>query len=116
MLPFPFIQCFTRRCGQVMPNTQSHPGPNVTIAFFPGDPSKNQLFPVLSDHELYAIGRVTVAFALLEHVLLDATLEVVAARHIPIPDGTFGISFKRRLTVWRALIRRYRRGKPRERL
>jgi hypothetical protein len=88
----------------------------VNVVFKPERGSKCALFPDISDEEIFAIGRVTVCWALLEHTILDDCARMAAARRVAIPDGAFKVALKPRLRIWREMIMKYRRGKPKERL
>jgi hypothetical protein len=77
---------------------------------------KNQLIPDLSDEEMFAIGRVMVSWAYLEHAILDDCVRMADAHRTTVPDGAFVVALKPRLRVWREMITKFRRGKPREHL
>ena len=87
---------------------------NVTVVFNFDRGGKCALFPDISDEEIFAIGRVTVSWALLEHAILDDCARMAAARRVAIPEGAFKVALKPRLRVWREMITKYRKGKPRE--
>jgi hypothetical protein len=79
--------------------------------------NKHQVFPNLIEDELLAIGRVTVSFAYLEHALLIDTLGMVVRHKIsPVPEDMVVVSFDRRLTVWKKLVSKYRRGRARAKM
>lgn len=78
--------------------------------------NRHALFPDLLEEELFAIGRVTVGFAYLESLILADTARMADARCVELPDDALSTSFKRRMRAWRKFIKKYRRGKPRERL
>lgn len=59
----------------------------------------------LAEAEIYAIGYVTVAWAILEHNILAATLGLTHSANIPLPEDATSLSFKKRLRAWRAVIR-----------
>jgi len=43
-------------------------------------------------------------------------LRMAGALHVDIPEEAFVVALKPRLRVWREMITKYRRGKPREHL
>ena len=59
----------------------------------------------LAEPEIYAIGYVTVAWAMLEHLLLASTIELTDKANIPLPDDALALSFKKRCRAWRAVIK-----------
>jgi hypothetical protein len=59
---------------------------------------------------------VTVSWAYLEHAILDDCTRMALLRNIKLPDDAFKVALKPRLRVWREMIIKYRRGKPREQL
>ncbi len=88
---------------------------NVTVVFN-AKGGKCKLFPDISDKEMFAIGRVTVSWAYLEHAILDDCARMADAHHVDLPEEAFVVALMPRLRVWREMITKYRRGKPRERL
>ena len=59
----------------------------------------------LTEAEIYAIGYMTVAWAILEHTILTITLDLADKANIPPPEDATSLSFKKRLRAWRAIIR-----------
>jgi len=59
----------------------------------------------LSQAELAAIGRVTVLWAELEHLVLDATLALADIAGIPPPEDAYSFAFKKRLRTARILAK-----------
>ena len=59
----------------------------------------------LAEAEIYAIGYVTVAWAILEHNIFAATLGLTDRANIRLPEDATSLSFKKRLRAWRVVIR-----------
>ena len=57
---------------------------NVTVVFN-AKGGKCKLFPDISDEEMFAIGRVTMSWAYLEHAILDDCARMADAHHVDIP-------------------------------
>jgi hypothetical protein len=91
---------------------------NVKVHFHlqDGKHCKDKVFPDISDEEMFAIGRVTVSWAYLEHAILDDCLQMADAHRVPLSPDAFVVPLKPRLRVWRDLIKKYRKGKRRDRL
>ena len=77
--------------------------PSVLISL---DGKPHQVISDLDERELYAIGFVTVAWAILEHLLLAATAKVAHEAALPLPEDATSLAFKRRLRAFRALVRK----------
>lgn len=60
------------------------------------DGKPHQLGPDLEEKELAAIGWVTAHWAMLEHYLLNQTIEIAEARGAEPHVDTFNLSFARR--------------------
>jgi hypothetical protein len=72
---------------------------------------KHGLYPDLMEEELFAIGRVTVGFALLEHTLLVDSISMLRRLKIKdIPPDVLTVSFDRRLSAWVKCAKRARKG------
>lgn len=67
---------------------------------------RHQLLSDLTEPEIYAIGYVTVNWAILEHLMLGETMALADRAKIPPPEDTTALSFKKRVRAWRSLIRK----------
>ena len=59
----------------------------------------------LAEAEIYAIGYVTVGWAILEHQVYFHTIDLAESTGIPIPTDAVSLSLKKRLRAWRVIIR-----------
>lgn len=71
---------------------------------------RHRLTSDLVEGEIFAVGQFTVAWAILEHLILLHTADLCARANIPLPDDAKSLSFKRRrrafLTVIKKCVRR----------
>lgn len=78
---------------------------------------RHQFTTDLDERELYAIGLMTVHWAILEHLILEESLALVERTKIAAPQDVSSLSFKKRLRAWRALVNStLRKSKNKERL
>jgi hypothetical protein len=81
------------------------------------DSDDHEVMPDLTEEEFFAIGRVTAGFAYMEHAILEDSVRMLERRRVlEIPTDVLVVSFDRRLRAWRKLIKKYRRGAPRDKL
>ena len=76
------------------------------IVFTPRGKGKPRLTTELQDQELFAIGYLMVQWAEMEHLLLLRSFELVEKLGIELPVDVTALSFKKRMGVFRALIKR----------
>lgn len=98
------------------PRTKSSSSETNVKVHFHVQGGKDKVFPDISDEEMFAIGRVTVSWAYLEHAILDDCLQIADAHRVSLSPDAFGVPLKPRLRVWRDLIKKYRKGERRDRL
>jgi hypothetical protein len=77
----------------------------VNVAISLQKDNDHRLEPELSQPELAAIGRITVLWAELEHLLLESTIGIAEVVKVPVPEDAYALSFKKRLRTARALAK-----------
>jgi hypothetical protein len=67
--------------------------------------NRHSIITDLEDEELCAIGRITVQWSYLEHMIFSHSEEMAEFLKIPPPEDMFSLSFKKRLRAWRLLVK-----------